>query len=399
MNDRHRLPPSEPPPGDGLVERAVTRFREEHGEEPRWLVRAPGRVNLIGEHTDHQQGLVLPIAIDRSLILAAGPAPSSRAGRISATSERAGPGRPFEITDARTTGEWTDLLRGVLHSLPDSLREAVPGLRVDITGNLPPRSGLSSSAAVAVGFALVLSAATGIPLDRRRAAEAAVAAENDFLGVPCGIMDPMTVALADRSGALAIDCRNGTFTRCALPVPPPPFARVSTGIERELRSTPYATRVAECRETLRLLREESANVTSLRDVRVTDLDRAERLLPPPLFRRLRHVVTENARVTASIESIVAGEIDRLGQLLDASHQSLREDFEVSLPEIDRLVTRIRAAGARGVRLTGAGFGGDLLVLLPGGGASLDATKEAIGASPIERIRPADGARFLNPSER
>jgi len=385
---------------DADVRRAIDRFRAAHGRPPLWCVRAPGRVNLIGEHTDHQQGLVLPIAIDRCLLLSAAPGPQSQGRTILATSERLGPGRPFDPSDARTTGDWTDLLRGVLHSLPATVRDRVPGLVVEITGDLPPGAGASSSAAVAVGFGLLASTAAGAPVAPREAAAAAVAAENRFLGVPCGIMDPLVIALAKRGNALAIDCLDASVTHHPLPTPPPFFARIPTGVERELRSTPYGSRVAECAAALELLRATRPELASLRDLSPADLDGLSEDLPARASRRVRHVVTENARVERAVAALVRGDLAELGRLLDASHRSLRDDFEVSLPPIDRLVDHARRSGAIGARLIGAGFGGSILALLPPDEDAWRRFERALSDVDVDvdRVQSVDGARVI-PADR
>jgi len=315
--------------------------------------RAPGRVNLIGDHTDYCEGFVLPLAIDRACQVTVSPGTGARVRAVSnempGSIDLAADGSddPLAIEPA-----WGRFVGGVVQALTGRGAK-VPALDLEISSTVPAGSGLSSSSALAVGLTLALADAAGLDLDPREAARAALDAEVRATGVPGGLMDQLTSIFGRAGHALLIDCRS-------LEVEPIPIPEslvvvvVHSGLQRTLAGSEYAARRAACETAAARL-----GLSALRDATI------EQVGDDPIA---RHVVTENARVLAAAEALRAGEIDRLGPLLLASHTSLRDDFRVSTPELDLLVALLTEHGAHGARLTGAGFGGCVVALSTPGSA-------------------------------
>ena len=349
------------------------------------MVRAPGRVNLIGEHTDYNDGLVLPMAIDLETRLEF----TSTDDRIvdvvrDDTGERA-----VIDLDQRATpgtgrrGDWTDYVAGTAWALREAGGQA-RGFVGSLTGNLPIGQGLSSSAALELACAWALSVGRP-PLDDRMAvALACQRAENEFVGMPCGILDQFAVAFGVRDAALLLDCRSLEHRPVALPAGAA-FLLVESGVTRELRGSGYQQRRRECEAAAAALAAIDPSVRSLRDVTSELLERARDRLDERLLRRARHVVTENARVLASVRAFEADDLPAAGRAFLASHTSLRDDFEASVPAVDRLVEVAAAIqGVHGARLTGGGFGGAVVVL-----ADADAA-EAVAAEMRTRYETPSG---------
>lgn len=319
-------------------------FEQQFGREPELISEAPGRVNLIGEHTDYNGGFVLPAAIDRTVAVALAPRED---GILRAFSADYGQCDEFPVERVRrfmgTRGGWRDYVRGVVWALLDS-HIPVGGADIAISGDVPQGAGLSSSAAIEVAVAGALTATSNVEL--RGLALHCQKAENLFVGVQCGIMDQFASALGREGHALFIDCRSLETDTISLPEGIA-IVIIDSKVPRKLSETAYNQRRAECAEAARLL-----GVESLRDAEVPMLDR----LPDLLQKRARHVVTENNRVLATVDALRSRDLDSLGMLMRDSHASLRDDFEVSTPDLDLLV-ELAADQAVGSRLTGAGFGG------------------------------------------
>ena len=336
-------------------------FRRVFGSEPAATVRAPGRVNLIGEHTDYNEGFVLPLAIDRDVLAAARPRDDDVVVAYTANFDR-----PVRFTigePRRDAGEpWSDYLRGVAFVLR---RRGLPLLGMDLAlaGSVPVGAGLGSSAALEVAVAWAFRTVGGFALDRVELALLCQRAESEFVGVRCGIMDQFVAALGHGGHALFLDCRDLSYRH----VPLPPGTKVvvtDSLLRRELAHAAYNERRAECAEAVGLLRGPLPAIRSLRDVAAKDLAEQDAVLPALLRRRARHVVGENERVLQAVAALERGDAARIGRLMDEAHASLRDDYEVSLPELDLLVAAARSAGALGARLTGAGFGGCIVSLVP-----------------------------------
>jgi galactokinase len=328
-------------------------FQELYGGDPAATADAPGRVNLIGEHTDYNGGFVLPAAIPLKTRIELTPR-DDRVVRVwSAQFPNAEPVE-FEVGAERRSEDWADYVRGSTWSL--AREGAIRGFDARVDSRVPLGSGLSSSAALEIALGRALRQVFHVPLDDVALAVAARRAETDFVGAPVGIMDQMACSLADTSGALLIDTR--TLEYSAVPLPSSAaLIVIDSGVTHKHAGGEYRTRRQECSEAAVAL-----GVAELRDVAVTDLDRVA-ALAPPLNRRARHVVTENARVLAAVIALKAEDLEQTGRLFVESHASMRDDFEVSIPAIDALVEiACRTPGVYGARLTGGGFGGAIVAL-------------------------------------
>jgi galactokinase len=319
------------------------------------IVKAPGRVNLIGEHTDYNEGFVLPAAIERGITLALVPTDDRRVGIVlQATGEEAG----FDL-DAigPRRGSWIDYVAGTAWAL-EQAGAVTRGFRAILVSDLPAGAGLGSSAALELAAAWALSGGRSPELDPMTVAQAAQRAENDYVGVACGLMDQVASTFGEAGAAVLLDCR--TLEHRAVPLTSDEVALVvcHSGSARRLDASAYNERRAQCAAAVAAIEALESDVTSLRDVDAALLDRMRPHLDPRIWRRARHVVTENARVLATVAAIEAGDLAAFGRLWAGSQASLRDDYEVSSPELDALVEIAgRAPGVLAARLTGAGFGG------------------------------------------
>jgi len=365
------------------------------------MARAPGRVNLIGEHTDYNGGYVLPFAIDRFTSVALRPRTDRRMQIYAAAfDETFEASLPFD--SASPTGTWRDYPIGILLELR---KQANPSFGFDavIAGNVPLGAGLSSSASLEVALALSLSELYGIKLEDLELVKLCQRAENEFVGTQSGIMDQYASLLArDRS---AILLNTTTLEHCYIPLELGDVALlvVNSGVQRELTSSGYNDRRRECQEALHLLRERmpERELRSLSDLSLDDLHQLEYNMPEVLMMRAQHVVEENARVLEMVNALEHDDLTTAGKLLFASHASLRDLFQVSTKELDFLVDWGRNNGALGARLVGGGFGGATLHLVSKDYAAQYAEKitaayhKAFGlpAMTIE-VRPSPGAKEL-----
>jgi len=337
-------------------ERLRTIFQQLYKREPR-LFRAPGRVNLIGEHTDYNEGFVLPMAIDRETVVA-GAARDDSLVRVHAfdVEESA----KFDLNapaGERVRGHWLDYVEGVARVLQER-GARLRGCDLAIHSSVPAGAGLSSSAALEVSVGLALLSLSGLEIDLTALALAAQTAEHVYAGIRCGIMDQFTSALGHKGHALLIDCRSLETEYLLLETDETAVVICDTRVKHELAASEYNTRRAECERAVELLRQALPGLRALRDVSAADFLRHEELLPEPIRRRCRHVVTENERTLAAAKALRAGEMRLLGRLMYLSHRSLKDDFEVSCAELDLLVEIASGfAGTVGARMTGGGFGG------------------------------------------
>jgi galactokinase len=367
------------------------------------LVRAPGRVNLIGEHTDYNGGLVLPMAIDLAIAIAFVPTDDRTVElTLRSTGERA----IVELDRLPPRdGSWVDYVAGMAWALTGA-GVAIRGFRGILAADLPVGAGLSSSAALELAVAWALSGEVARALDRMHVARLAQRAENEFVGVACGLMDQFAVTFGRAGAAVLLDCR--TLEHRPIPIPDGvAFVVCDSGLPRRLAESAYGDRRAECTRALAEIEAVAPSVASLRDVDDALLARASTAMDDVAFRRARHVIGENARVAAAVDALALDDIAALGRAVSASHASLRDDFEVSTPELDRLVVAAEStAGVLGARLTGAGFGGCTLnVVEPRAAAELVARLNALepfpGAAPIHafEVRASDGvARVVPPGD-
>jgi galactokinase len=330
---------------DPIAKQVLSAFRRLHGRPASVLARAPGRVNLIGEHTDYNDGFVLPAAIDHGTWVAAGPRDD---GQVQATALDWGEESDlFDPREPDRVGGWRDHVRGTLSQI-----EPV-GLNLVIAGDVPQGAGLSSSASLALALLSAAGCVAGRPLPPKDMARLAQRAENRFVGTQCGIMDQLASACGETGHALLIDCRS-LATR-TVPLPAGMALLIAhSRVRRGLVDSAYNERRRQCEEAARLL-----GVPALRDVSARQLDEGRSKLSPLVFRRARHIVSENARVLSAVEALQRGELGRLARLMAASHESMRVDFEITHPAVDRLASILQdvAGDQGGARMTGGGFGG------------------------------------------
>ncbi|MCC6625908.1 MAG: galactokinase [Chloroflexi bacterium] len=370
------------------------------GAQPALLARAPGRVNLIGEHTDYNDGFVLPIAIDREIAIAARPATGARSRLHSANYGDAGEFDPATVAPGAPLAgpDWLRYPAGVAWALRDAGQPA-PAIDGAIAGDVPLGAGMSSSAAVEVATALTLLAAAGAEMPGPELALLCQRAENRYVGVQCGIMDQFISRLGARDHALLVDCRSLDYQLVPLRLGEARLLVCNTNVQRGLVDSEYNQRRAECGQAVAALAQRLPGVRALRDVTPEQLARHEADLPPLVYRRARHVVGENARTLAAVEALTSGDLTTLGQHLNASHDSLRDDYQVSCRELDALVDICRADPATyGARMTGGGFGGCMIALVAA--EALERVEAAItreypartGLQPtLYRVTAVDGA--------
>lgn len=353
-------------------------FEALFGKLPDVQGAAHGRVNLIGEHTDHSGGFVMPMAIPQVTQVALA---RSEGRVVRVASESMNETQTFELGRERRRGSWIDYVQGTVVALRNR-GFAIAGFDARVTSKVPVGSGLSSSAALEVSVLRALRHAFAIAIDDVAIAELGHEAETGFVGAPVGIMDQMASSLADQSTALFLDTRSLAYERVPLP-DEVEIVVIDSGVPHDHATSGYATRRAECERAAQLL-----NVALLRDV--VDVVEVARL-PPPLARRARHVVTENARVLEAVACMRSGDVARLGRLFDESHASLRDDFEVTIPAVDRLVAIARDdVDVLGARMTGGGFGGAIVALARRGRGG-DAAGRVVAAygSPGRALIPED----------
>jgi galactokinase len=341
---------------------------------------APGRVNLIGEHTDYNGGFVLPIATPQRTSVALTPAAGQRAAVTSTSIDGSRARQTFTVGGERPTGEWIDYVQGVTVAMR-ARGLPIGGFEARVSSTVPLGAGLSSSAALEIATVRALAEAFDLAIDPLEAARIGHAAETEFVGAPVGIMDQIAASIATTEAAVFLDARSLEYERVALPASAELIV-IDSGIAHSHAGGEYRTRRAECDEAARRL-----GVALLRDVDVDDLARLS--LPDVLARRVRHVVTENARVIAMVEALRAGDVKTAGALMNASHESMRVDFEVSTADIDRLAAIARAHEAvAGARLTGGGFGGAIVAVARSGCAAAAARQIAAEYASEARHKPA-----------
>lgn len=337
-------------------------FREKFQRRPQLEVTAPGRVNLLGEHTDYNQGFVLPVAIDRHTTLLAAPRKDRTVHLFSTCFPDTVVISLDALTRAGEEGGWEKYVQGVLHSFQDR-RLSPGGMDLLVAGDLPVGAGLSSSASLEVAVAEACRALWNLDLPAVEMAKLCQRAETDFVGVQCGIMDQFVTTLAEPDAALFLDCRSLDHQS----VPFRLDARIvvaDSRVERSLQDSSYNTRRLECDQALYLLNSRIRGISSLRDLSREQLQQYGEILPADLYSRAWHVVTENERVLDGVEALKRGDGETFGKLMVASHESLRDHYRVSCAELDLLVDlALESSAVLGSRMTGAGFGGCTVTLV------------------------------------
>jgi galactokinase len=376
----------------------LTAYRSLFGEQAALLVTTPGRVNLIGEHTDYNGGWVLPFAIDRVVRMAAGE------GKGVSVLHALDKGETVEFDaghpPAPVPGHWSNYPIGVTSEfLRRGLRP--PQIRAVFAGTIPPGGGLSSSAALENSMALLLDHLAGTALAREDLARISQAAEHDYAGVRCGIMDQYATLLGREGSALLIDCRSGEYRRVPMRTGPYRFMLCNSMVRHELSSSGYNDRRRECERALAGLQSLFPGMRDLRDATLERLRAARDILTSAEYRRALHQVEENARVLEAERALREGDTARLGKLMGESHRSLRDNFEVTIPETDFLAeTAAGIEGVAGARMTGGGFGGNVIALVRGdrmeafAGALGDAYRRRFGVEAgISECKPSEGGHL------
>lgn len=373
-------------------------FISSFGRECAVLARAPGRVNLIGEHTDYNEGLVLPVALAQSAWVAIALRPDDtitvKALDLAATASWA----PGGWRAAEQPG-WSAYVAGAAESLR-ARGASLRGFDLLVQSDVPAGAGLASSAALTVACAFGLAFAAGDALEATELVDLCQAVEADYAGVPCGIMD-QTVALQARCGhALLLDCRSRQVDHVPLQLGGHALLVVNSGIRHRLADGDYGRRRAECAAAAAYFRQRNPTVRSLRDVTPEAVRKQALEMNPVLAARALHVTSETQRVRAAVSALGRGDLAGLGRLMNASHASLRDQYEVSCPEVDRLVAALQGAGGvLGARMTGAGFGGAVVVLCAAEAVGAveriaDELSLAEAGQRVLQVHPGDGAKIV-----
>lgn len=343
-----------------LIDKVQAAFADHFGHPAERVFQAPGRVNLIGEHTDYNDGFVLPCAIDYATVVAVTPREDQRVCVAAADYEmQADEFSLAETIEQHPRQMWSNYVRGVIKHLQQR-GLSLGGLNMVIGGNVPQGAGLSSSASLEVALGETFRQMFALPIDKQTVALNGQEAENQFVGCNCGIMDQMVSACGARHNALLLDCRS-LDTRL-IPMPDELAVMIiNSNVKRGLVDSEYNTRREQCETAASVL-----GVKALRDVDESQLRRARENLDEVVFRRALHVVTENARTTEAADCLTQANYERLSVLMAESHRSMRDDFEITVPQIDCIVTLLSQyiGSAGGVRMTGGGFGGCVVALLP-----------------------------------
>jgi galactokinase len=392
-----------------LSSRVAEQFQKTYGRPPRWIVAAPGRVNIIGEHTDYNDGFVLPMAIERYAIMAADFPTSqfvSEHTHVNLFDALFDESATIDISAPVAKGQpkWSNYIRGVLAGFQNR-GQKIPALDVAMISTVPLGGGLSSSAALEVCTATLIEAATGKTIDPVEKALLAQTAEHEFAGVPCGIMDQFISVMGRENHLLLLDCRSRETQLVPMNDPSVALLIVNTNVKHELSGGEYAQRRAQCETATKIL-----GVPSLRDATAAALENAKDKMDEVVFRRARHVIGEIERTVRAAEGIRTSDWPTTGDLMYASHRSLRDDYEVSCKELDAVVEIAEAIGVKGgvygCRMTGGGFGGCAVALVRT--ESVEAISQKIAAdyktktgieATIFVSRPAAGATVIKADQK
>ncbi|XP_053425533.1 galactokinase isoform X1 [Nycticebus coucang] len=397
------------PQVEELLTEARRAFREEFGAEPELAVSAPGRVNLIGEHTDYNQGLVLPMALELVTVLVGSPRADGLVSLLTTSEDADEPQRlQFPLPTAQRslepgTPRWANYVKGVIQHYPgsrltmthsSSAAAPLPGFSAVVVSSVPLGGGLSSSASLEVAmytFLQQLCPDSGVIAAR---AQVCQLAEHSFAGVPCGIMDQLIALLGQKGHALLIDCRSLETNLVPLSEPRVAVLITNSNVRHSLGSSEYPLRRRQCEEVAQALGKES-----LRDVQMEELEAGKELVSKEGFRRARHVVGEIRRTAQAAVALSRGDYRAFGRLMVESHHSLRDDYEVSCPELDQLVeAALSVPGVYGSRMTGGGFGGCTVTLLEASSAprAMQYIQEQYkGTATFYLSQAADGAKVLH----
>ncbi len=346
---------------ESVENRVLTEFREKWGADA-LVFRAPGRVNLIGEHTDYNDGFVMPAAIDFYTWIAAAPR-SDPVLEAYSDRFRESVTLSLDALQGPPRRHWSDFIRGVAATL-QAAGYALSGANLLIHGDVPLGAGLSSSAFLETATALALASVSGIAVPRLELVKLCQSAEHNYVGTRCGIMDQFIASFGVAGHALMLDCRSLEYRLFRIPENLS-LVICNSMVRHELATGEYNRRRADCETGVRILQDHLPRIRALRDVTIEELERLRKFLSERVYRRCRHVITENDRVLAAAEALNDEKIDRFGELMYRSHASMRDDYEISCKELDRLVDLASSfPGVYGARMTGGGFGGCTINLVP-----------------------------------
>ncbi|CAO2646109.1 Galk1 [Lemmus lemmus] len=388
-----------PPQVEELLAEARRAFLEEFGAEPELAVSAPGRVNLIGEHTDYNQGLVLPMALELVTVLVGSPRTDGLVSLLTTSKNADEPQRlQFPLPTAQRslepgTPQWANYVKGVIQHYP-AAAAPLPGFSAVVVSSVPLGGGLSSSASLEVATYTFLQQLCPDSGSIAARAQVCQRAEHSFAGVPCGIMDQLIALLGQKGYALLIDCRSLETSLVPLSDPKLAVLITNSNVRHSLGSSEYPIRRRQCEEVAQALGKES-----LREVRLEELEAGRELMSKAGFRRARHVVGEIQRTAQAAAALSRGDYKAFGRLMVESHYSLRDDYEVSCPELDQLVeAALSVPGVYGSRMTGGGFGGCTVTLLEASAASRvmhHIQEQYSGTATFYLSQAADGAQVLS----
>jgi galactokinase len=391
-----------------IATRAIDRFKQRYGREPQWIAAAPGRVNIIGEHIDYNDGFVLPMAIDRYCVVAAAVNTGDEATIYSVATdeetkiELAPIGTSPSASAVRNRGHWSNYVAGVIAGCTEhNLRPK--GFIAVIESDVPVGGGLSSSAAIEVATATLVEAMSGASLDPIEKALLCQKAEHEYAGVPCGIMDQFASVMGRPDHLMLLDCRSQQIEHIPFSDPNLTVLIINTNVKHQLAGGEYAERRSQCESAAHKL-----NISSLRDATLSQLENSRGQLSDAEYRRARHAIGEIARTFEAGAAIKAGQWPEVGELMYASHDSLRDDYEVSCRELDLLVELARDIGPKGgiigSRMTGGGFGGCTVSLVETAKVEQvarelsESYRAETGIEPsILTSRPARGAQIVRTS--
>lgn len=320
------------------------------------IYQAPGRVNLIGEHTDYNDGFVMPMAIEKEITMLVQLRPDQKVRCYSLDYEQILEFN-LECLEYDSKNIWINYIKGVIFEIK-KLTDKLQGFNLIFTGNVPQEAGLSSSAALEVVTALAIADLHKIKMNKIDLALLSQRAENNFVGVQCGIMDQYISSLGQKEHALLIDCRSNDYQLVPFKNDNYQIVICNSKVQRGLVDSAYNQRREECKQAVEFFKsKEEFEINALRDLNLINLEKYETELAPKVYQRARHVISENQRVIASKNYLAANEMDKFGQLMYDSHTSLSQDYEVSCHELDLLVNLAKKENITGARMTGAGFGG------------------------------------------
>ncbi len=338
----------------------LQKFEELFGHAPTVYVNSPGRANIIGEHTDYNDGLVFPIGIESRITMTAAPNGLDKVRLYGKAFEEAA---EFELAGLKKNKHWSDYVKGTIREL-NRRKIHVAGFDAYIGGDLPIASGLSSSASLELAVCRACSLLEGFELEAVEEIKLCRQAENQFVGVSCGIMDQFAIRMGQEHHGVFLDCRDLNYELVPIPSDELVFVLTYSGVKRGLGATAYQERQRQCQKGVQYFNGVNKSLRSLRDVTEGFLQVSKDNLDPVIYRRCRHVVTENRRVEAAVAALRKPDMSLFGELMNTSHESLKSDYEVSCKELDLLVDLARQApGVLGSRMTGAGFGGCTISLV------------------------------------